>query len=169
MSILKRHYIACYWQLRKKFLDYLEVSMLQDSLIGSTISTIYKNSVSCASNISSLSILSKDTKTSKVSERSNKHDFYPKNLNHAFLPKPDFEGYRNSAKKKYEKNQDYLAADGYQEPDHPSTFMKMIKGRAHALSTANDGKRQVLPSRVIWDGTIDRFEVFKNNVEDHYG
>jgi hypothetical protein len=24
------------------------------------------------------------------------------------------------------------------------------------------------PSKVIWDGTIDRFEVFRNNVEGHY-
>ena len=78
--------------------------MSQDSLIGSTISTRSKKSVSCASNISSPRILSKDTKTSKVSERSIKHDFYHKSLNHAFLNKPDIEGYRNIAKKEYEEN-----------------------------------------------------------------
>jgi hypothetical protein len=33
----------------------------------------------------------------------------------------------------------------------------------------NDERRQVLPSNVIWDGTIDSFEVFRNNIEDHYG
>jgi hypothetical protein len=33
----------------------------------------------------------------------------------------------------------------------------------------NDERRQVSPSKVIWDGTIDRFEVFRNNVEGHYG
>jgi hypothetical protein len=36
----------------------------------------------------------------------------------------------------------------------------------------NYESRHVLPSKVIWniwDGTIDRFEVFRNNVEDHYG
>jgi hypothetical protein len=33
----------------------------------------------------------------------------------------------------------------------------------------NDQRRQVLPSKVIWDGTIDRFEVFRHNVEGHYG
>jgi hypothetical protein len=169
MSMLKRHYIACYWQLRKTFLDYLEDSMLQDSLIGSTISARSKKNISCASNISSPSVLSQDTKTSKVSERSNRHDFYPKNLIHAFLLQPDFEGYRNSAKKKYEEHQDYLAADGYQEPNHPSTFMKTIKGRANAFSTANDEKRQVLSSRVVWNGNIDRFEEFKIKVECHYG
>jgi hypothetical protein len=27
------------------------------------------------------------------------------------------------------------------------------------MSAANDESRQVLPSRVIWDGSIDRFEV----------
>jgi ribosomal protein L21E len=36
------------------------------------------------------------------------------------------------------------------------------------MSAVNDERRQVLPSKVIWDGTIDRFEVFRNNVEDHY-
>jgi hypothetical protein len=146
MSLLKHSYNARYWQLRKAFLDYLEYSMSQDSLIGSTISTRSKKNISCASNISSPSVMSQDTKTSKMTERSNKHDFYPKNLNHAFLPKPDFEGYRNSAKEEYEEHQDYLAANGYHEPDHPSTFMKMIKGRANTLSTANDERRQVLPS-----------------------
>jgi hypothetical protein len=36
------------------------------------------------------------------------------------------------------------------------------------MSAANDERRQVLPSKVIWEGTIDRFEVFRNNVEGHY-
>jgi hypothetical protein len=45
----------------------------------------------------------------------------------------------------------------------------MIKGRTHAMSVVNDERSQVLPSKVIWDGTIDRFEVFRNNVEGHYG
>jgi hypothetical protein len=54
-------------------------------------------------------------------------------------------------------------------PDHPSTFMKMVKGRSQAISAANDERRQVLPSRVIWDGSIDRFELFRNSVEGHYG
>ena len=54
-------------------------------------------------------------------------------------------------------------------PDDPNTFMNMIKGRAMARTTANDERRQVLNPRVIWDGSIDRFEVFRNNVEGHYG
>jgi hypothetical protein len=37
------------------------------------------------------------------------------------------------------------------------------------MSAVNDERIQVLPSKVIWDGTIDRFEVFRNNVEGHYG
>jgi hypothetical protein len=66
-------------------------------LIGSTISTRSKKSVSCANKISSANVLSHDTKTSKVSEKANPHDFYPKNFNHAFSPKPDFDEYRNIA------------------------------------------------------------------------
>jgi hypothetical protein len=47
--------------------------------------------------------------------------------------------------------------------------MKMVKERTRTMPTVNDERRQVLPSKVIWDGTIDRFEVFRNNVEGHYG
>jgi hypothetical protein len=47
--------------------------------------------------------------------------------------------------------------------------MKMVKERTREMSAINDERRQVLPSKVIWDGTIDRFEVFRNNVEGHYG
>jgi hypothetical protein len=92
LNSLKRHYMTLYWKVRKDFLDYIEDSMSQDTLIGSTISTRSKKSVSCASKISSPSVLSNDTKASKVSEKANPHDFYPKNFNHEFLPKPDFEG-----------------------------------------------------------------------------
>jgi hypothetical protein len=100
-----------------------------------------------------------------VSEKANPHDFYPKNFNHAFLFKPDFDGYRNNAKKEYEKNQNYVSEKFHQEPNHPSTFMKMVKGRIRTMSAVNDGRRQVLPSKVIWDGTIDHFEVFRKNLE----
>jgi hypothetical protein len=47
--------------------------------------------------------------------------------------------------------------------------MKMVKERTRTMSAVNDERRQVLHSKVIWDGTIDRFEVFRNNVEGHYG
>ena len=56
-----------------------------------------------------------------------------------------------------------------QEPDLPSTLMKIIKGRVNSVSTSNDERRQVLSSRIIWDESIDRFEIFGNNVEGHYG
>jgi hypothetical protein len=160
-----------YWKVRKDFLDYIEDSMSHDSLIGPTTNTRSKKSVSCASKISSPSALSHDTKASKVSEKDNPHDFYPKKFNHAFLPKPDFEEYRNNAKKEFEENQNYIGNEEFhQEPDHPSTFMKMVKERTRKMSAVNYERRQVLSSKVIWDvsgmylaciwdGTIDRFEV----------
>jgi hypothetical protein len=117
-----------YWKVRKDFLDYIEDSMSHDSLIGSTISTRSKKSVSCASKISSPSVISHDTKASKVSEEDHPHDFYPKNFNHAFLPNPDFEGYRNNAKKEFEENQNYIVDEEFhQEQDHHSTYMKWLR------------------------------------------
>jgi hypothetical protein len=53
--------------------------------------------------------------------------------------------------------------------DHLITFMKIVKEKTWTMSAVNDERHQVLPSKVIWDGTIDRFEVFRNNVEGHYG
>jgi hypothetical protein len=47
--------------------------------------------------------------------------------------------------------------------------MKMVKERTRTISSLNYESRQVLPSNVIWDETKDRFEVFRNNVEGHYG
>jgi hypothetical protein len=47
--------------------------------------------------------------------------------------------------------------------------MKMVKEITWTMSAVNDEIRQVLPSKVICDGTIDHFEVFRNNVEGHYG
>jgi hypothetical protein len=41
---------------------------------------------------------------SKRSVKSNAFDFQPKNFNHAFLPTPEFESYRNDVKKRYEDN-----------------------------------------------------------------
>jgi hypothetical protein len=58
----------------------------------------------------------------------------------------------------------------HQEPDYPSTFMKMVKERTRTMSAVNDKRRQeVLTSKFIWDGTTDHFEIFRNNVECHYG
>jgi hypothetical protein len=95
------------------------------------------------------SVISEDTTQSKASEKSNIHDFYPYHLNHAFMPKPDFEGYRNNVKKAYENDQYPLGVDEHQVPDHPSFFMNKMKGRSQAISAANDERHQVLPSRFI--------------------
>jgi hypothetical protein len=46
--------------------------------------------------------------------------------------------------------------------------MKMVKESTQTISAENDERRQVLPSEVILDGTIDRFEVFRNNIEGHH-
>jgi hypothetical protein len=58
------------------------------------------------------------------------------------MQKPDFEGYkyhiRNDIKKMYEKEQHPLGVVENQLPDHPSTFMKTVKGRLQATSAAND-------------------------------
>jgi hypothetical protein len=50
-------------------------------------------------------------------------------------------------------------------PDNPITF---IKGRENAMSAADNEWSQLLSPRVIRDGSIGRFEVLRNNVEDHY-
>jgi DNA primase len=73
LNSFKRHCMTYYWKARKDFLDYIQNS--HDSFIGSTISTRSKKNVSCASKMSSPSVLSHDTKTSKVSEKDNPHDF----------------------------------------------------------------------------------------------
>jgi hypothetical protein len=169
MLILKRHYVTHYRQLRKEFLNHLEDSMIHDFLLGSTISTVSKKDTYCVSKISSPSILTVNTEISKRSAKYNAHDFYPKNFNHTFLPNPEFENYRNDVKKRYEYYKNMLDVNEHQMTDHPSTFMKMIKGRVNAMSAENNEISQVLNPRVTWDGSMDRFEVFRNNVEGHYG
>jgi hypothetical protein len=47
--------------------------------------------------------------------------------------------------------------------------MKMVKERTQTMSAVNDERRQVLSSKVTWDRIIDRFEVFRKNIEGHYG
>jgi hypothetical protein len=77
LNSLKSHYMKFYWRVHKDFLDYIKDSMSQDTLIGSTISTRSKKSVSCTSKISSPSVLPHDSKASKLSEKSNPHYFLP--------------------------------------------------------------------------------------------
>jgi hypothetical protein len=74
LNSLKRHYMKFYWKVRKDFLDFTDDSTPHDFLIRSTISNRYKKNASCASKTSSTSVLSHDTKTSKVSEKDNPHD-----------------------------------------------------------------------------------------------
>jgi hypothetical protein len=45
----------------------------------------------------------------------------------------------------------------------------MAKERIKSMSTVNDERRQLSPSKAIWNGTIDRFEVLSINIEGHYG
>jgi hypothetical protein len=81
------------------------------------------------------------------------------------------EGYRQEAKKKYESNQSSpspLDENLHQMPDNPRLFMPRIREKAIGKMAANEERRQVLNPRVTWDGSIDRFEIFRNNVEDHY-
>jgi hypothetical protein len=99
----------------------------------------------------------------------NAHDFYLKNFNHAFLPKPKYESHRNDVNERHEYHKNILDVNEHHMPDHPSAFVKMIEERANTISAANDERLQVLNACVIWDGSIDRFKVFKNNVEGHYG
>jgi hypothetical protein len=65
----------------------------------------------------------------------------------------------------YEENQNYVGEEFHQLQDHPSKFMKMVKESRQKISAANDERRQVLTSNIISDGTIDLFEILRNNVE----
>jgi hypothetical protein len=67
--------MSCYWKVRKDLLDFVEDSMSRDSLIGSKISTRSQKNISCTSRLSSPSVLSNDTKTSKVSKKADPLDF----------------------------------------------------------------------------------------------
>jgi hypothetical protein len=63
----KHHCMILYWKLLKDFLDYTEDSMAHDSFFGSTISTRSQKNISCK--LSFPTVLSQDTKTSKMSDR----------------------------------------------------------------------------------------------------
>jgi hypothetical protein len=47
--------------------------------------------------------------------------------------------------------------------------MIMVKERARTMSALKNDMGQVSPSKVIWDETIDRFEIFRNKDEGYYG
>jgi hypothetical protein len=67
-----------------------------------------------------------------------------------------------------ENSPNLLDEDLHQIPDYTNTFMTRIREWSLAEIAANDERRQVINPRVTWDGRIDRFEVFRNNVEVHY-
>jgi hypothetical protein len=140
--------------------------MTQDSLLGSTASTGSKKSGSVVSMMSSPSVKSVNTKTSKSSETTMPREtskmpeyylplnFYPKYLNYAFMAKPDFEGYRQEAKKQYEGDESSpnpLSEDLHQMPDNSSTFITRIRERELGKISAHDKIRQVQPkSHLGW-------------------
>jgi hypothetical protein len=161
--------MKCYTQLRKEILDHLEESMTQDSLVGSTVSTRSRKGGSVVSRMSSPSVKSVDTSTSRASEANKPKEssktsgyyspsnFYTKHLTHAFIPKPDFEGYRQDVKKQYEGGSNFLSEDLHQMPDNASAFVTRIRQRAANNSPVYDERRQVLNPRITWYGSIDRF------------
>jgi hypothetical protein len=65
--------------------------MTHDSLIVSRIVNIPQKDVSCVCKMYSPSILTVNTEISKRSAKFNVHEFYPKNFNHPFLPKPELD------------------------------------------------------------------------------
>jgi hypothetical protein len=57
-----------------------------------------------------------------------------------------------------------LNEDLHQIPDNVSTFTSRVRERAIGKVAVNDERRQALNPRVTWDGNIERFEIFRNNV-----
>jgi hypothetical protein len=53
-------------------------------------------------------------------------------------------------------------------PDNPRTFMSRIRESTIGKIATNYERRQVLNPRINWNESIDRFEIFRNNVEGHY-
>jgi hypothetical protein len=44
----------------------------------------------------------------------------------------------------------------------------MVKYGAHAVSTVNDERHHVLPSRITWNEDLECFEVFEYSFEGHF-
>jgi hypothetical protein len=85
------------------------------------------------------------------------------------LLKTEFKRYRNDVKNIQKDDNNMLGVNEQQISDHPITFMKMINRRETTISAANNERLQVLSTFVIWDGSIERFNVFRNGVEGHHG
>jgi hypothetical protein len=80
-------------------------------------------------------------------------------------PRNSMKGVKDSMKVVYVR----LYEDLHQMLDNPSTFMTRMRESAANNPPVHDERRQALNPRVTWDGSIDRFEVFRNNVKGHYG
>jgi hypothetical protein len=133
--------------------------MFNGSLSGSTISNRSKNIVSCNRKISSPSVLSYDTKTSKVSEKDNPEIFTLRISIMHFYPNLTFKDIGKFLGRNLNKIRVMLVK---------TSIKSQAILRTRTLSAVNDERRQVLPSKVILDRTIDRFEVFRNHVECNY-
>jgi hypothetical protein len=104
----------------------------------------FKSIITEASKVSEVIKPKETAETAETSESYSSLDFYPKNLNHAFMPKPDFEGYRQDVKKLYATDQigpNLLDENLHQVPDNPNTFMSRIRERAIGKIAANDERR----------------------------
>jgi hypothetical protein len=95
-------------------------------------------------------------------------------INHAFLPKPDFEGYRNNSKKEFKENQNYVGERipsgasqtilvllrRWSRKEHGQCLLRMMKRSKYYLQ-----KWFGMEPLTVWN----YFEVFRNNIEGHYG
>jgi hypothetical protein len=152
LNSLKYDYMTYHWKVRKDFLDKIEDSMSHGFIIGSKISTRYKKNASFAIKFLPQVFSHIILRYQKYQRKTTHVTLLPQKLQSWVLPKHDFEGYMKNSKKKFEENQNYIGDEEFhQEPDHPSTFMKMVKEWTRIISAINDGRCQLLPSKVIWD------------------
>jgi hypothetical protein len=66
-------------------------------------------------------MLTVNTEMPNRSAISNTHDFYPKNFNHVYLLRLEFERYRNHIKNRYKDDKNMLDVNEHQVPDHART------------------------------------------------
>jgi hypothetical protein len=85
-----------------------------------------------------------------------------------FYPNLSLRDIGTMLRKEFEENPNYVGDEFHQHPDHPFTFIKMVKERTLTISAVYDERRQVLPSKVILDAATGHFEVFRSYVEVHY-
>ena len=79
-------------------------------------------------------------------------------IKRAFMPKPD-------GKVDFGVPKDIILPKG----DDSSGFMTKYGKKYSSKGSSKDEKRTPLPARITWDGSFDSFELFRNQVEGHYG